>query len=133
MGDGLTDSGDVVIRIADEKASESGQLILESAEYSGSRTVNHATGIGRRKPKAAGYGNESASLSAEGQTNPAMARVLVEMKNEDSAPPTVWFRGKTLEARAGKMDWTDYSWDIGEEEATISIDGDLRDFDLELL
>jgi len=133
MGDGLTDDGDLVIRIDSEKAGgDSGQLILSDASIGIERSNELRTGIGNKTPQAARYGNQAGTVSAEGDVNEAMARLLESLYVNDESPTDVFFRGDVLEVRGGKMDWNNLETSASDDGGyTAAIDADLRDFDLE--
>lgn len=133
MANGITDDGELVIRIDEQQAGgESGQLILTDATFTLDRSNSEHVGIGNDTTQAVSYGNTTASVSVEGQTTESMANLVVNLWENRTSPSSVFFRGNFLETRGGKMDWNNMEWSISDDgDATLSIDANLRDFEWE--
>jgi len=135
MGDGITDDGDLVIKISDEQAGgDGGQLILDSATGTVERDNSGYSGIGNKEQQIMAYGNPSGTVSVEGYTTPALARLVVDLWENRDSPASASFLGNNLEMRAGKLDWNTLEWDISDDgEAMLAIDAEMRDFEFQFI
>lgn len=135
MGIDVIEEGQLKVRVGSETAGgNSGQVVMNDVTLSASRDNTDYSGIGNDTVTAKKFGTPNYEFDTEQILNKAAAQMLHDVVTGVEKETEFLVNGEVIEFRAGECDWSDWEFNASDDgDVTVSISGELRDVQTELL